>query len=286
MALKLGYVVRTFQTETHHHTAVRLEEIGGSSFRGVLSTGSDSVARASSWSDFGDQEPGFTVVGTHAAGIAYYGFACFFDLECGFEWQRWFQHATPRQSRKNSLYFTRSDMHTCLLRKKLVTNVHCNFPKEHSNDGNALVVTNCGDENSPTARGHHTRPNPRDERGAVRKNLYTRNCIFICSMSHTQQVAHRLRCQQKQAWANTNTKKLDSSNCPTEIDFSILSWDSGGELSCTAYFLGNTVCAAPMYFEKVAMHSQRLTRNSPLDCIPSHLPAPISRVEFPVQSAL
>ena len=60
--LKLGCIVRTFPDRTHHNPAVRLEEIGGSSFGDALPTGSDSVARAPGWSNFGDQESGFTVV--------------------------------------------------------------------------------------------------------------------------------------------------------------------------------------------------------------------------------
>ena len=46
-----------FQTETHHYSSVRLEEVGGSSFREALSARSDSVARAPGCSNFGDQKP-------------------------------------------------------------------------------------------------------------------------------------------------------------------------------------------------------------------------------------
>ena len=58
-----------FHTETHHHSAVTLEKIGGSSSQEKLSARSDSVARAPGYSNFVDQEPGFAVVGAHAPGI-------------------------------------------------------------------------------------------------------------------------------------------------------------------------------------------------------------------------
>ena len=105
----------------------------------------------------------------------------------------------------------------------------------------------------------------------------------------------------EKAWADAHTRRLETPllNLPTEIALSLgasptLSWDSGGELNCTACLLANTVSSAPMHFEKVAKHSQLLTRNLPLECFPAHFPAPFSLprnpprawVEIPGQSAL
>ena len=77
VALKLGYIVRTFPNRNTSSPYCQPR-----SFTDTLSSGSDSVARATSRSNFGDQESGFTVVGTPAAGIACSGFAAFFDLVC------------------------------------------------------------------------------------------------------------------------------------------------------------------------------------------------------------